>query len=165
MQCEQDGQELAQRRPRVSSDFVAILKSIRFLSVAQNAVDNEAIADGFRTTCISVQSQLQLLLLKTIISDLEETCILAAIVHMDLVLLHTPFEKLYESGFNTRFQETMREMHRAPEQLGNSDIVTWKYSTAAASLRRTTGLSKEQTIVLKENFDAMLSQLEKLSIE
>jgi len=89
-------------------DLMEILKSIRFLTVAQPAIDTpttDTTNNDYRATCLRIQHQLETLYLKTTVTSLENYCMYAASSYIDQVLLNTPGEKLIPSKLNGNFQD------------------------------------------------------------
>jgi hypothetical protein len=141
-----------------SCKLVEILKSIRFLTTT-HVVANTTIAapsEDFRATCSIVQNQLEQLLSKTPPSILEDCCILAAIININLILLNTPIIELIKSKVTRQLHEMIIPVRRAIELKENGDIVTWVSATASAIF----GSRDSQRACIIDKFEVALAVLE-----
>ena len=142
-------------------DLMEILKSIRFLTVAQPAIDTpttDTTNNGYRATCLRIQHQLETLYLKTTVTSLEKYCMYAASSYIDQVLLNTPGGKLIPSKLNGNFQGLMMQSPREAD--GNEDIFRWISATAAGSISTSSINHINVTASLVDKFNRALAQLE-----
>lgn len=141
-----------------SSKLVEILQSIRFLTTTHVVANttNAVPSDDFRATCSIVQDQLEQLLSKTAPSILEDCCILAAIIYINLILLDTPTMDIIKSKVTRQLHEMIIPVRRAVELKENGDIVTWVSATASAIF----GSRNSQKACIIDKFKVALALLE-----
>ncbi|KAH8767631.1 hypothetical protein BGZ57DRAFT_930098 [Hyaloscypha finlandica] len=141
-----------------SSKLVEILKSIRFLTTTHIVAipTNVVPSEDFRASCSIVQYQLEQLLAKTAPSILEDSCILAAIIYIDLILLDTPSVELIKTKVTRQLHEMIIPLRRAIELKENGDIVTWVSATASAIF----GSRNNQKVGIIDKFKMALAVLE-----
>jgi len=141
-----------------SSKLVEILKSIRFLTTTHIVAipTNVVPSEDFRASCSIVQYQLEQLLAKTAPSILEDSCILAAIIYINLILLDTPSVELIKSKVTRQLHEMIIPLRRAIELKENGDIVTWVSATASAIF----GSRNNQKVGIIDKFKIALAVLE-----
>lgn len=141
-----------------SSKLVEILKSIRFLTTTHIVANPTHVVppEDFRASCSIVQYQLEQLLAKTAPSILEDCCILAAIIYINLILLDTPSVELIKSKVTRQLHEMIIPLRRAIELKENGDIVTWVSTTASAIF----GSRNNQKVGIIDKFKVALAVLE-----
>jgi hypothetical protein len=114
----------------LSSPLLKLLNSIHSLTMTQNSLSsdlNNAGTKGFRAACSTIQHKLETLQSKATASALEESCMFAAFVYIDLVL-RTPTETASTSEANRQVQQAMM----GARTTGN--LMTWISTTAAAAV-------------------------------
>jgi hypothetical protein len=141
-----------------SSKLVEVLKSIRFLTTTHIIADptNAVPSEDFRASCSMAHYQLEQLLAKTAPSILEDCCILAAIIYINLILLDTPSVEVIKSKVTRQLHEMMIPLRRAIELKENGDIVTWVSATASAIF----GSRDSQKLGIIDKFKMALAVLE-----
>jgi hypothetical protein len=95
-------------------------------------------------------------------ASLEETCIFAAIVYIEMILLHIPGQEVHASTVNTKLQRALRTLDYARERVENNDVVMWISATGTAAL--SVGVGQSRTSSLIDKFNTALEHLERLSI-
>ncbi|KAN0112222.1 hypothetical protein V8E51_005173 [Hyaloscypha variabilis] len=116
----------------VSKDLVDILKSVR--SLTKSRVNSVLGDNDYRTTCFGIQHQLERLSLESSVpmQSLVETCIFAAHIYVDLVLLHTRAESIITGEMNGPLQGALIHLSNVRTSRDNDDILLWISATASA---------------------------------
>lgn len=151
----------------ISREVVEILKSIRFLTTTHNALDADffkTISVDYRATCKSIIHRLQSLYPKTTVtSKLQDMCILAACVYIDITLLRSPSSQYISQKELSQLQRALTEANSFWEEKNNKDLFTWISSTANTVLAVGDD-NPNRVLILVSHFDTMLRRLEGLSI-
>jgi hypothetical protein len=94
--------------------------------------------------------------------SLEEFCIAAAYIYVDLVLLHTRAEAIITCKMNGQLQHALMELGNVGQQKENADILLWISATAAAVIGA--GRMESRMADLIDRFNAVLTRLEEVCI-
>ena len=141
-----------------------ILKPLKYLSIARKATGTELLSDAsYLATCYGILEDLRSLRERTPSGSLEEACILAGFVYVDLVLLHrTPTPAAFHK-VNVHLQAALAKSRCAEERKENSAILTWVSSMA--STRNSSSSSDDQKGDLVLKFNEVVRRLEDLCVD
>jgi hypothetical protein len=123
----------------ISDDLIGMLKLMRFLT--KSHTDSEARGSGtadidYRLKCLGIQHQLEKLHFETkgFALLLEEACIFAAHIYVDLILLQTPAERIITGKMNGALQGSLIHLRKARKPRENDDILLYKHCLNSHSM-------------------------------
>lgn len=142
---------------------IRILRSIRFLSTAQNTTNNTAPpSKDFEAACLGIQQQLETLKSKTDPKSIEESCILSALVYVDKMLLNSLVKKEFMSTAGKQLQHAIMLSRSAQDLEENKEVLDW-ISTIVPVVHFFDG-SPSQRSNLASKFNALVTRLDELHI-
>jgi hypothetical protein len=113
---------------------------------------------GMRVAASYLQHQLRSLLPKKSPSNLESSCIFAALVYIDHILLQTLKTAVTKSKVSRRLHHKITQSRSAWELQENGDVLTWISATASATF----GSNGKRKEGLVDKFGVALTGLENL---
>ncbi|KAE9368891.1 hypothetical protein N431DRAFT_347981 [Stipitochalara longipes BDJ] len=142
----------------VSHELINILKSICSLTITKVVpyLKHTPISGEFRARCSDIQHQLQSLPSKTDLSNLGSSCMFAAFVYVDLILLHTHSTVVTQSEVARQLHHTIMQWRSAREMNENGELWNWISATASATF----GVNNRQKAALVEKFNIAVMGLE-----
>jgi hypothetical protein len=145
----------------ISYDLVQILASIRSLTISQGTSKTLVPldkTDDFLAACFRIQQQLGFVKSKTAGNTMEESCLHAAILYIDMILLEKPWDVVIRSAENGQLQEAMSQSRSARDLKENKDILDWVSTIAALSVFCPTSSHRAGAV---DKFDAIVMRLER----